>query len=155
MERELQDRMVALVRTFGLHHPERTPCGQPVAVSEAHALMEMAREEPLSQGGLSLQLGLEKSTVSRLVSNLERRGWIFRKRDAEDGRVLLLRLTERGRRISQTIAAAREEKFSRMLDRIPSEERENVLRALDVLVGALVESEGRRQALAGVGHGVR
>ena len=27
---ELQERMVALVRAFGLHKPDETPCGKPV-----------------------------------------------------------------------------------------------------------------------------
>jgi DNA-binding MarR family transcriptional regulator len=152
VERELQERIVTLIRTFGLHHPERTPCGQPVAVSEAHALTELARGGPLSQKELSRRLELEKSTISRLVGNLERRDWVVRERDAEDSRVLLLRLTEQGRRISERIAAARAETFSRVFDQIPPKEREHVLRALDVLVRAAAESETRRTALAGMGN---
>jgi hypothetical protein len=35
---ELQERMIGLVRAFGLHKPDETPCGQPVAVAGAHAL---------------------------------------------------------------------------------------------------------------------
>ena len=33
--------MIGLVRAFGLHKPDETPCGQPVAVAGAHALMEL------------------------------------------------------------------------------------------------------------------
>jgi len=40
---ELQERMIGLIRAFGLHRPDETPCGQPVAVAEAHALLELSR----------------------------------------------------------------------------------------------------------------
>jgi hypothetical protein len=33
--------MICLVRAFGLHKPDETPCGQPVAEAGAHALTEL------------------------------------------------------------------------------------------------------------------
>src|SRR5215212_1802208 len=82
----LQDQLIALIRAFGLHRPDQTPCGEPVAVAEAHALMELAQGVPLSQNDLAARLQLEKSTVSRLVGILESRSWIARARSARDGR---------------------------------------------------------------------
>ena len=70
--------MVSLVRALGLHRPDQTPCGQPVAVAEAHAVLELSREPGLSQNSLAARLRLEKSTVSRIVTLLERRGWVGR-----------------------------------------------------------------------------
>ncbi len=134
---ELQERMVELVRAFGLHQPDRTPCGQPVAVAEAHALMELERREGLSQNELAEWLRLEKSTVSRLVSGLAARGWVERGRDPGDGRMLRLGLTQAGREATGQLAEARRAKFARLLDAIPSEEKDRVLAALDTLVEAL------------------
>ena len=54
----LQEQMIALIRAFGLHRPDQTPCGKPVSVAEAHTLMELTREEPLSQNELALRLQL-------------------------------------------------------------------------------------------------
>jgi DNA-binding MarR family transcriptional regulator len=135
----LQNRLIAFIRAFGLHRPDQTPCGQPVAVAEAHALMELAQEAPLSQNDLVVRLRLEKSTVSRLVSQLEQRGWIERQRNAVDGRVLDLRLTESGRRIASDLATARQAKFARILESIPEEKREFVLDALQTLMEAMRE----------------
>jgi len=136
----LQERMIALIRAFGLHQPDRTPCGQSVPVAEAHALMELTREEPLSQNDLCLRLRLEKSTVSRLVGQLEARGWIARGRDPHDGRVVRLRLTEAGREMAASIAVARRAKFDRLLEAIPDSDREPVIDALRILVEALRET---------------
>lgn len=128
---------MALVRAFGLHRPDETPCGQPVPISEAHALAELARGEMLSQNELGARLRLEKSTVSRLVSQLAARGWLERERDPGDGRAVCLRLTKRGADVAGEIAQARRGKFAVVLERIPADERDEVLRALDVLIEAM------------------
>ena len=60
----------ALIRRFGLLDSDRTPCGQPVAVSHAHALMELLRAPATKQGELARPLGLSKSAVSRMVDQL-------------------------------------------------------------------------------------
>ena len=143
-EVDLQERMIALIRAFGLHRPDKTPCGRPVSVAEAHALMELSRGEsgsPMVQKELASRLRLEKSTVSRLVGMLENRRWVERSRSLQDGRAMELRLTEAGRRAAENIAEARRAKFARVLEAIPEEEREPVLEAMRVLEEAMRESE--------------
>ena len=106
---ELQERMIALIRAFGLHKPEQTPCGKPISVAEAHALLELSRESeiPLTQKDLASRLRLEKSTVSRLVSLLEGRGWRQRIQRREEGRAMELWLTEDRRRAVADVAEGR------------------------------------------------
>ncbi len=136
----LQEQLIALIRAFGLHQPDQTPCGKPVAVAEAHALMELAQGAPLSQNDLVARLQLEKSTVSRLVGILETRGWIVRARSAQDARARELRLTESGRQIAADLAEARRTKFARVFDAIPEQERAAVLASLQILVEAIREN---------------
>ena len=140
-EVDLQERMIALIRAFGLHKADQTPCGRPVAVAEAHALMELSRAETLVQKELASRLRLEKSTVSRLVGMLEDRGWVERSRSPQDGRALELRLTGAGKRTAENIAEARRAKFARVLEAIPEEERGSVLEAVRILEEAIRESE--------------
>lgn len=133
----LQDRVVAFVRAFGLHRPDVTPCGEPIAVSQAHALAELAAAGPLAQWELAAGLGLSKSTVSRLVGQLEALGWVERARDSgRDARVVHLRLTPEGQRMSAQVARARHERMARLLARLPEPDRPAVLHALNVLVEA-------------------
>ena len=68
----LQRRLIAFVRAFGLHKGDETPCGVPIPVSEAHALTALADAGAggRSQTDLGRELGLTKSTVSRLVDQL-------------------------------------------------------------------------------------
>lgn len=139
--RELQEQMVALVRAFGLHRADQTPCGQPISVTEAYTLMELSRAEPLSQSELAARLRLEKSTVSRLVGVLEGREWITRTRSPSDGRAVELRLSDAGRRAAENVAETRQAKFARVLAAIPEEQRGSVIDALRILVEAIDESQ--------------
>lgn len=134
---ELQEQLIAFVRAFGLLRPDVTPCGQPLSVSEAHALLELSRDAGLSQVALGERLRLQKSTVSRLVTQLEGKGWVERGRDRTDGRVIQLHLTEPGRRIADQVATARADHYASILQRIPEDERGQVLHALEVLVQAV------------------
>lgn len=129
------------MRAFGLHRPDRTPCGMPLPVSEAHALLELARHGPLNSTELAKRLQLEKSTVSRIVGKLEGRGWVQRIPHEGDGRVTLLELTAAGRKAEAVIAEARRHRLAALLDRVPAAEREPLLRALDTLVRATLAEE--------------
>lgn len=132
--------MVALIRSLGLHQPDRTPCRQPVAVAEAHALLELSREPGLSQNGLAAHLRLEKSSVSRIVTALEQRGWVARRRNAKDTRIVEVRLTGDGREFAATLAASRRAKFERIFAAIPAAERVTVLASLDTLLEVIRET---------------
>ena len=144
----LQGRIAAFVRTFGLHQPDRTPCGEPVPVSEAYALAELDRDGPMSQSTLAGRLRLEKSTVSRLVGQLINRGWVRRDKRAGDGRVVWLELTGDGSRASGELAVARAARIGRLLRNIPADRRAVVLEALTLLVDAATASEDHENAVA-------
>ena len=134
--KELMESVVSFVRSFGLHRPEQTPCGQPVPVAEAYALMDLAAFGPMRQGELASRLQLEKSTVSRLIRQMEADGRIQRRYDRQDGRAILIRLTRQGRETATQMAQARQEKFARILSAIPEGKRSMVVKAISILEGA-------------------
>jgi DNA-binding MarR family transcriptional regulator len=133
----LQEQIVAFIRAFGLHRPDQTACGQPVSVSEAHALMELAAGEPLRPAVLAQRLRLEKSTVSRLVRHLEKQSWVTREPDRTDGRAVRLRLTDSGRAAAEKLARARAEKFDALVGSLPDPTRDQVIESFRVLVEVL------------------
>lgn len=139
-DRELQEAVSRFVRAFGLHQPDQTPCGQPIPTSEAHALGELARDGALRQSELAHRLRLEKSTTSRLVTQLINRGWAERTPAPDDGRGVLVRLTQHGTNAAARLAEARAKRFSAVLDHVPEGERADVLRALNILTKAIDET---------------
>ena len=137
---DFQDSMVALIRSLGLHKPDTTPCGQPLSVGEAQALLEIGREPGLTQNGLAQRLDLDKSTVSRLVGMLERRSWIERIRRRDDSRFYHLRLTAAGTKANANLARSRRAKFERIFQAIPRAQRAAVASSLAALMEAIDET---------------
>ncbi|NIR43321.1 MAG: MarR family transcriptional regulator [Gemmatimonadetes bacterium] len=78
-------------------------CCYDVSVTQCWALEALVRCEVLTLNELAAELYLEKSTASRVVSALERKGYVERARHPEDGRALALRATEGGRRLYRDI----------------------------------------------------
>ncbi|CAA9224380.1 MAG: hypothetical protein AVDCRST_MAG77-640 [uncultured Chloroflexi bacterium] len=147
--------MGALVRALGLHRQDVTPCGVPISVSAAHALSELGAGGPLSQRHLAERLGLEPSTVSRLVDQLERRGWVRRERDPASRRTVRLGLTSQGAHLAGQVQAARAAVFARAAAAIPEEEWPGVARALDLLIAAISTARaGRRTGAGDAGGGM-
>jgi DNA-binding MarR family transcriptional regulator len=139
----------AFVRQFGLLSSDRTPCGKPVAPSDAHALMILREggDPGLPQASLAQSLGVDKSTASRLVARLTESGHLAAA-DSDDGRVRAVRLTKKGVRLAEEIDQASRARFAALLDRVPAERRARVVDSLRDVVAALdrlVREEGEDQ----------
>lgn len=132
----LQASFASVVRALGLLRPDTTPCGQPMSVSEAHAIGELDAGGPLTQQGLADRLRLQKSTVSRLVDELCAARLVKRKTNPADRRSLLVELTPLGSRRAKRLTTAREDLFGRLLDRLTTEERRMVIAGLERLARA-------------------
>jgi len=129
----------ALVRRFGLLDQSHTPCGLPMTVSDAHALVEILgnpRIEPLE---LSRRLGLSKSAVSRLLARLKKRGQLRQERNSDDGRYSNLILTEKGNRIARMIDRESLLLFEAIFAGIDEREAKQLVNSLPHLIRAIPE----------------
>jgi DNA-binding MarR family transcriptional regulator len=140
-ERELQRRVQAFVRRFGLLNQDQTPCGHPISPSQAHALQVLGESGPLAQQQLAERLGLEKSTVSRLAGSMAGRGWLERTVNPDDRREFRLSLTERGRRVLGDVQRLAERRYAGIIARIPPSRRAQVLESLSLLTDAVPTGE--------------
>ncbi len=138
---EVSDRihhlLMDLVRTAGLLHVDQAVPGQPISLSQAFALHELDVATPLSQRDLGDRLRLEKSTVSRMVAELERKGLVVRERDPGDRRFTRLRLTDEGRSQHRGMAAGFHARFERWISAMSRTERDGLLVGLPALVRAI------------------
>lgn len=132
---------MAFVRAFGLHRPDQTPCGAQIPVSQAHAISVLATAGTMSQTELGGHLGLTKSTVSRLVGQLEQRELIHRRVGDGDARCRLVALTPTGHDTAADIETLRRARLARLLQRIPERDRAGVLDALDTLIEAARDTD--------------
>lgn len=80
---------------------------------------------------LAAHYALDKSTVSRQVTALERADLIERRQDPEDHRVQVLHLTDAGRRILARVTESRRAAFRQRLAEWPPEDLERFARYLE------------------------
>jgi DNA-binding MarR family transcriptional regulator len=127
---QLRDAFEAVVRALGLLRPDTTPCGQPMSITEAHAISELGRRGPITQNDLATALGLQKSTVSRLVDQLVARGSAIRRPNPSDQRSVLVSLTPVGADQARRLADARCALFTTLIERLEAPERRTVVEGL-------------------------
>jgi DNA-binding MarR family transcriptional regulator len=131
---ELRDVLPRVVRALGLLRPDTTPCGQPMSTTEAHAIDELRARGPLAQKDLARSLGLQKSTISRLVDQLEADELVARVTNPSDSRSVQIVLTPNGRRRAKRLAAARQAFFEQLLEPLDADDRRTVIEGLSILL---------------------
>lgn len=92
---ELHRALSDLLRAVQFRDRDRICCHD-VSVTQCYALEVLAARGPLRSNDLAAALYLDKSTTSRVVDGLARKGYAERRPDAEDGRAVRIAATERG-----------------------------------------------------------
>lgn len=133
----LEGLLAQLLRVAGLSDTRPAVTDLPVSVSEALTLLALRASTGLAQGGLGARLGLEKSTVSRLATGLERKEWITRERDASNQRYVRLALTPEGEAVADHVWSTWQDRHTRILAALTDEERAGLAVGLGGLVRAL------------------
>jgi DNA-binding MarR family transcriptional regulator len=131
----------ALMRRFArafarLDREEICCCGcTPAQCATVSAIAESAR--PVAMTELSNRLGLAVSTVTRCLDRLAHMGLVARSEHPTDRRVTLVDLTDAGLAKLDQIKAADRRFFAQVIGRMPTEERQNLIRAFEALLKAL------------------
>jgi DNA-binding MarR family transcriptional regulator len=129
----------AFIRAFGLLDQSRTPCGQDIPISQAHAIQILGQNEGVSQKFLADELHLDKSTTSRLVSQLVEREWVTRRPNSLDRRETHLELTDQGKEILGQVSQSALARYSLLWEQISPDKRTQVIESLNLLTQALKE----------------
>lgn len=125
--------LMDVIREMGVLRPDQVLPGWSLSLSEIYALNILAVRAPVSQQELGAALLLEKSSVTRLVQQLEQRGWLLRERDPGDNRLRLLRLTEEGARVTEEIHQHMHERHGDLFARLTPDEQTALVQGLAAL----------------------
>ena len=134
---DLRRLMQRLFRRFGALATDQTPCGRPLSVAHAHALMVLLSKGEATQRDLGADLSIDKSNVARLCAKMVEAGHAIQRADEGDGRSRRVSLTARGRRLAREVEASSADRFSALLSAVPAGRRAHVIESLRHLVAAL------------------
>ncbi|HEY0912902.1 MAG TPA: MarR family winged helix-turn-helix transcriptional regulator [Bradyrhizobium sp.] len=124
-----------MVRELGFM--EATLAATDYPPSAVHTLLEIGARGPMTSGQLAEFLGLEKSSISRMVRKLVACGELKETSDADDARIKPLSLTPKGRRTLTAIHDFARRQVSSALRHLSDAERRTVCEGLMLYARAL------------------
>lgn len=132
-----------LVRVYQFRDRDRICCHD-VSVTQCYAIEALLRRGPCGLGELAADLFLDKSTASRVVATLRRKGYVTRAAHPQDGRAVVLTVTPAGRRLHGRIRRDLVEEEKRLLADFEPEVR----KAAPKLILRLARAAAGRAGLA-------
>lgn len=115
-------------------------CCQGVTLSQCHTFDVLAKSGDLTMNELSRQMGLAKSTMTRIVNTMVRKGWIERKKGEGDKRLVSVCLTSDGKKMTENLNQSSKEYVQRILKNLPQEKIPEVIESLKWVIRS-VEKE--------------
>ncbi len=91
-----------LVRVYQFRDRNKICCHD-ISVTQSYAMESLVKRGPLQLNELAAELLLDKSTTSRVVDALQRKGYVERVPKADDRRAVAVRITRAGRTLKERI----------------------------------------------------
>jgi DNA-binding MarR family transcriptional regulator len=137
---------------FACHtrHVRDPDTGADVSAHQASILDHLDAVDPMSMTDLAGHMGVTIATMSLAIDRLEHKGYVRRRRDARDGRRVLLRITDAGLRLREAKSVLDPARVEQVLAHLSAAEREHALEGLGLLARASAhhmkstQSTGRR-----------
>ncbi|WP_134587553.1 MarR family winged helix-turn-helix transcriptional regulator [Pseudomonas aeruginosa] len=132
---DLYEALNQLVRVYQFRDRDRICCYD-VSVTQCYAVETLVKQGPLRLQALAEEMFLDKSTASRVVDTLERKGYVSRVEDPEDRRAVRVQATEAGADLYERIRADLIAEEKEMISGMPAEVRQGALTLLRQLTRA-------------------
>jgi DNA-binding MarR family transcriptional regulator len=126
---ELQAAVADLVRVYQFRDRDKICCHD-ISVTQCYALETLVEHGPLRLGALAERLFLDKSTTSRVVGALAKKGYVEQGPDAQDGRALALSATRKGRTLCARITEDLVDQQKQLLQDLDPDVRSGVVQVL-------------------------
>ena len=141
----------AMIRSFiAFERSEIFCCG--VTMSQCSTILAIGKRGKMTMNELSEWMSLATSTMTRIVDNLVRDGYIERTQDDQDRRVVHVSLTDAGNQLFEGILRIYHEYHRRIVENIPPEEMHKVVEALQLLKVAIEKTPMVGDKVCGKDH---
>lgn len=136
------DNIIYLISSFA-HHFTRLlnnafqRNGIPLTAEQFSILMLLAQEDGINQQEISRRLERDKTTVTRVLTNMITQGLIRHRADANDGRARIIYLTPLGRKLQENAASISAALYIQALEGVSDKEIDQGIRFLQQLNSTL------------------
>ncbi len=126
---DLYEALNQLVRVHQFRDRDRICCYD-VSVTQCYAVETLVKRGALRLQVLAEEMFLDKSTASRVIDTLERKGYVSRVEDDEDRRAVRIQATDAGRELYAKIRADLIAEERTMIENLSPEVRQGALSLL-------------------------
>jgi MarR family transcriptional regulator, organic hydroperoxide resistance regulator len=112
-----------------------------VRVGQNLVLEQLWNEDGLTPGDIAQRLGVSTPTVVKMATRMEAAGFLERRRDERDARLVRLYLTDRGRSVRKPLERELERLRKQATTSLTAAERRDLEAALATIVGNLESVE--------------
>ncbi len=132
----LREKLRLLERESGSVFEEREDCCG-LTTAQCHTLLEIGSKTEISLIDLADDLGLDASTLSRTIQGLFTLGLVDRRTNTQDRRYVDISLTTQGGRVFKDIESRYNDYFSRVIEFLPADRREEILENVSLFADAV------------------
>jgi DNA-binding MarR family transcriptional regulator/GNAT superfamily N-acetyltransferase len=115
----------------------------PFSLAEVRVLYEIAHGQDVSAVAVAAELRLDAGYLSRILARLQKQGILRREASPADGRLSLLALTEKGRRIFKALDRRQEEDVAALLGRVPASGQRRLVESMRAIEEILLVPAGK------------
>jgi DNA-binding MarR family transcriptional regulator/GNAT superfamily N-acetyltransferase len=117
----------------------------PYNLSEARLIYELHNAGAIQASQIMGLMHIDKSYLSRMLKRLEKEKLVARKQSREDGRAVLLSLTDKGQREFAALNGASDEQISSLVGHLSEEQREELVGHMGAIRRLMGESIDKRE----------
>lgn len=112
----------------------------PVSLSQLSALATLAKEGPMTPGALAFRERVRPPSMTRVIASLADLGFVDRTAHPDDGRQVLVAVSDAGAELLEAERRASREWLSQRLAGLASAERDTLREAADLILVLVDES---------------
>jgi DNA-binding MarR family transcriptional regulator len=132
---DLSLAVMRLARQLRFRRPQ-----SPVSLSQLSALATLAKEGPMTPGVLAIRERVRPPSMTRVVASLADLGFVDRVAHPDDGRQVLVSVSDAGADLMEAERRASQEWLAQRLESLASDERDTLREAAELILAIVDES---------------
>ena len=140
---EKQKDVVSEVRSFSRFYTNiigllnQNILDSPYSLAEARILLEIKKTKDCTANVLADKLDVDRGYMSRILASFETRGLLTKQNSKEDGRILYLHLTQKGKQESDILEEKSDKQIEKLINHLSHKEKEKLIMALNYVEKSL------------------
>jgi len=130
-------------------HKRAASTGHRLSERDSPLLSHLSLTVPISHGELAAHLGIGRPTLSAAISKLEKLGYVERRQESADRRVVMVWLTQKGAVARAATSVLDYDRVEAILSRLSKKDKSMALAGLEILAKAsrdFMEQSGKKKA---------